>query len=61
MDGADRAADEKLLNLIFGSDDQDGWKELSSKKEGKGKMGNPSPPRSRSPTLKSSRFRCVPI
>ncbi len=38
MDGADRAADEKLLNLIFGSDDQDGWKELSSKKEGKGKM-----------------------
>jgi len=38
LEGADRKADEKLLNLIFGSDEQDGWKEMSVAKDGKGKM-----------------------
>ncbi|HPB82071.1 MAG TPA: RAMP superfamily CRISPR-associated protein, partial [Spirochaetota bacterium] len=38
LENIDGQADIKLLNLIFGSDEQDGWKEMSAGKDGKGKM-----------------------
>lgn len=38
LENIDCQADIKLLNLIFGSDEQDGWKEMSAGKDGKGKM-----------------------